>query len=357
MTSRRQVIAGAVGAALAQPASAKDGEYWPTAATWERVEAAKAGFDAVRLNAAVEAALADRSASVIVLRGGRLVAERYAPGLDPARPLEIASAGKSMVSVLVGVALDRGMIKSLDQSAAEFIPLWRGTPKSAITIRHMLSMTSGLDLTGLKDRGVSGDQFQINAAAAQRDAPGARWAYATPIYHLLFHVLARAAGEPFEAFGNRALLAPVGMTDSSWVTTPGIGADGSATSYYTARCTARDLARFGVMALRGGQWGAQRIVSSRYLREATSPSQDLNPAYGLLWWENARPGFAAGGDRTALGLRFPGSPSDTFAALGAGGQAVMVSPSLDVVVVRQGTNPATDAPVTGLMAGVTAALA
>ena len=88
--------------------------------------------------------------------------------------LEIASAGKSMVSVLIGIDIDRGAIQGVDQSASGFIPTWRSTRKAAITFRHLLSMTSGLDIQGLRDRGVVGDQFEINAAAPLRDSPGTR---------------------------------------------------------------------------------------------------------------------------------------------------------------------------------------
>ena len=109
------------------------------------------------------------------------------------------------------------------------------------------------------------------------------------------------------------------MSWTSCVTAKSASANGPATNDYIARCTGRDLARFGLMASRGGQRARRRVVSAAYLRAATQPSQDLNPADGYLWWENARPKFMAGADRTAVGLRFPGSPSDTFAAMGAAG--------------------------------------
>jgi CubicO group peptidase (beta-lactamase class C family) len=338
--TRRSILAGAGGLALgaASPALAATGDYWPAASGWAAVAPAQAGLDAARLSAALDAAMADRSADLLVLRGGRIVAERYAAGAGVTRTQEIASAAKSMVSVLVGVCIDQGRIRGVEQSASDFIPQWKGTPKEAITLRHLLTMTSGLDFRDLKVRGVAGDQFAINAAAPQIAPPGTQWAYATPIFHLLYHVVARAAGEPFEAFAGRNLLEPLGMKDTTWVTNVGQGANGPVTNYYSARCSARDLARFGLFALRGGRWEARQVVSEAYLRQATAPSQDLNPAYGFLWWENARPGHGALPGEP-IGYRFEGSPHDVFAALGAGGQVVLVVPSLDIVVVRQGENP------------------
>ncbi len=331
-------------------------DYWPRGAAWASVDPAAAGFDAARLGAAVDVGLADRSVDVLVLRGGRIVAERYAAGSGPEKTYQIASAAKSMISVLVGICIDQGRIKGIDQSASDFIPQWRGTPKAGITVRHLLSMTSGLDDRGLALRGIVGDQFEINAAAPVRAPPGARWAYQTAMFHLLYHVIERAAGEPFEAFATRNLTGPLGMKDTTWVTNTGQGAHGPVTNYYTASCSARDLARFGLFAQRGGRWAGRQLVSAGYLKRAISPSQDLNGAYGFLWWENARPGFGAAGAGGRAGLRFEGSPPDTFAALGAGGQAVMVVPSLDLVVIRQGQEPATETLLPSLLAAVCGAV-
>jgi len=343
------------GALLAgRPGAAAD-EYWPGPSSWEITEPAAAGLDPTRVSAPVATALADRSSSVLVLRGGRIVAERYAPGADARRTQEVASVGKSIISVLVGVALDKGMFRSVNQPAADFIPQWRETPKAAISLRHMLTMTSGLDTRGIPVRDAV-DQFNRNASAPLAHPPGSRWLYDTPTYHLLFHILERAAGEPFEAFAKRVLLDPLGMADTTWVTNTGPGADGLAKNYYTARSSARDLARFGLCALRGGRWDAGRIVSAEYLRDATAASQELNPAYGYLWWQNARPGFAAGGNRETPTHRFPGAPRDTYAALGQGGQAVFAAPSLDLVVIRQGQTPAGPGALPRLMASVAAAV-
>lgn len=350
------IACGGVAYGLSARAAAL-GEYWPSPTRWDAVEPGDAGFDPQRLNVTLDAAMGDRSSDVLVLRGGRIAAERYAADANLDRRQQIASAAKSMVSVLVGVAIDQGKIKSVDQSAAEFIAPWRGTPKAAITVRHLLTMTSGLDDRGLALRGVAGDQFAINAAAPQLAPPGTRWAYQTAIFHLLYHVIAQAAGEPFEAFASRNLTGPLGMQHTDWVTSVGQGASGPVTNYYTANCTGRDLARFGLFALRGGRWGSRQVVSAGYLRQATAPSQDLNPAYGFLWWENAKPGYGAEeAVRGTADLRFEGSPPDTFAALGAGGQVVLVVPSLDLVVVRQGQQPQGRKMLPELLAGVCAAV-
>jgi CubicO group peptidase (beta-lactamase class C family) len=349
--TRRTVLTAS---ALAPFAAAAAPTYWPGAGQWANLAARAAGFEPDVLARAVGAAVEDHSVGVLVLRHGLIVAESYAPGWGPAKAFQLASAAKSVVSVLVGIAIDQAAIKSLDQSVADFVPAWRGTDKQAIRVRHMLSMTSGLAFEGLKVRDIAGDQFAINAGAPLIHAPGAHWAYNTPAFHLLYHVVERAVGAPFEAFAERVLTGPLGMEHWSWLTNVGRGASGPVTNYYTALCSTRDLGRFGLFALRGGQWEGRQLVDGAYMRAAVSPSQDLNGSYGWLWWENARPGVDAFGTRP--GHRFEGCPRDTFGALGAGGQVAIEVPSLDLVIVRQGEAPHGPATPERLAAAVVAAL-
>lgn len=284
-------------------------------------------------------AMVHASTSTLVSRNGEVLAERYASGWSPDRSREVASVAKSMLAVLIAMAVEDGAITSLDQSAADFIPVWRDDARAGITLRHMMSMTSGLNDAGLALRGVAGDQFAVNAAAPLRAAPGTRWAYNTAAYHLLFHVLARAVGQTVEAYARPRLFAPLGMDNTTWVTSQGAGAQGPVINYYSALSTARDLARLGDLVLGDGVRDGHRLVGADMLRALVSPSQSLNPSYGLLWWCNAQRGVDAFGQ--GPGFRFPSAPRDTVAALGAGGQAVLVVPSRSLVVVRQGDIPGT----------------
>lgn len=305
--------------------------------------------------AVLDLAMADASSSVLVSRGGAVLAERYAAGWGPDRPREVASVAKSMIAVLIAMAIEAGAITGLDQPAADFIPAWRDDARAAITLRHLMSMTSGLDDAGLALRGITGDQFAINAAAPLRDPPGTRWAYNTAAYHLLFHLLERATGESVEAWARPRLFGPLGMDDTRWITSTGAGGRGPVTNWYSAASTARDLARFGELILGDGAWNGRRLIGADSLRILLTPSQALNPSYGLLWWLNARPGADAFGRGDSL--RFPSAPRDTVAALGAGGQMVLVVPSSDVVVVRQGETPGSATLADDLLAATLGALA
>lgn len=309
----------------------------------------------LQLEAVLDLAMAQASTGVLVSRNGAILAERYAPGWTADRPREVASVTKSLLAVLIAMAVEDGALTSLDQAAADFIPVWREDARAAITLRHLMSMTAGLDDTGLALRGVAGDQFAINAAAPLRDAPGTRWAYNTAGYHLLFHVLERATGQSIEPFARSRLLGPLGMDQTRWITSEGAGEEGAVTNYYSASSTARDLARFGDLILGGGGWNGRRFVGADILQTLLAPSQDLNPSYGLLWWSNVRPGADAFGRRDAL--RFPSAPPDTVAALGAGGQMLLIVPSRNLVVVRQGDAPGSATLGDDLLAGTLGELA
>ena len=289
------------------------------------------------LEAVVDRAMADRATSMLIARGDTVLAERYAPDWPADRPREVASVAKSMMAVLFGMAIEDGVISGLDQPAADFIPAWRDDARAGITLHHLLSMTSGLDDTGLALRGVTGDQFVINAAAPLAHPPGTHWAYNTAAYHLLFHILMRATGETIEAYADRKLLGPLGMRDTVWVTSEGQGSDGPVTNYYSAASTARDLWTFGRMVMQGGRWQGTQLVPADYVARMVSPSQPINRSYGLLWWVNAEEGLDVIG--RPGGRRFPGAPHDTYAALGAGGQVILIVPSRQLILVRQGDPP------------------
>ena len=309
-------------------------DYWPSAREWQTAPDPA-------LQAAADYALAHKSVSLLVLKGGKIAIESYAPGWDAAKERSLASATKSITTVLLGMALEDGKLKSFDQPVADFAPFLKGTDRAGITVRHLMSMTSGLDHRGVEIDTTTGDQFVINLNMKLRAQPGELWDYNTPAYHTTFRLLEKATGEPFDAYAKRKLFDPLGMQHYSWLSRK----VGDVTNYYRLRASARDMARFGLFALRGAQWDAKRLLKKSTFEELIRPSQKLNPAYGLLWWLNAQPGFGASEDGRVTNQdaprtqRFPGAPADLFAALGAQGQLIIVVPSRDLVIVRQGDAP------------------
>jgi CubicO group peptidase (beta-lactamase class C family) len=299
-------------------------------------------LDQAALGPALGYAQRQRSSAVVVVDHGRVIAERYwsvdaGAGSRYARllvgkteagaPIEdVASLQKSVVSVLIGIAVDRGLL-GLHAPVSAFLGAgWSSATceeESAITIRHVLSMTSGL------------------SPALEYQAPaGSVWRYNTRAYSELLTVLETVTGDDIGGLTKRWLTDPLGMSDTSWRRRPWVapGMDASTVGLCT---TARDLARLGELMLAGGVWQGRRIVSRGYVEAAITPSQGLNTAYGLLWWLNGRP-LRTGPGASDQGTLARAAPNDMVAAQGALGRKVYVVPSLDLVVVRLGDEPDAD---------------
>jgi len=299
-------------------------------------------WDSTALERALAYARSQRSSAVVVVAHGEVIAERYWPvGAAAGSPYgtmlggrtatgapieDVASLQKSIVSVLVGIAADQGRLDLGAPVSAYLHAGWSNatcTEETAITIRHLLSMTSGL-----------------SPALAGVAPAGSVWQYNTRAYSVLVDVLAAGTGEELGRLTRRWLTDPLGMADTAWRHRPWVtdGMDANPIGLYT---TARDLARFGELMLARGEWHGRRVVSESYVAAAVEPSQALNPAYGLLWWLNGRslrPVAGASGHAVLA----PAAPGDMVAAQGALGRKVYVVPSLDLVVVRLGDTPEED---------------
>jgi CubicO group peptidase (beta-lactamase class C family) len=299
-------------------------------------------WDQAALESALAYAQRQRSSAVVVVEHGVVIAERYWPveaaagspyrnmlwgRTEAGAPIEdIASMQKSVVSVLVGIAVDQGLL-ALDTPASTYLDAgWTNATcdeESAITVRHLLSMTSGL------------------SPALEGQAPaGTLWLYNTRAYSRLVDVLEAVTGDGIGELTKRWLTDPIGMGDTAWRRRPWVtpGMDANSIGLYT---TARDLVRFGELMLAGGVWQGRRVVSEGWVEAAVTPSQSLNPAYGLLWWLNARPS-RTGPEASGHAALAPAAPGDMFAAQGALGRKVYVVPSLALVVVRLGDAPDDD---------------
>jgi len=330
----------------AAPALAGDLYFPPRGPEWKTVAPRQAGWDPEALDKALRLAGERRSTAVVILYEGRILAERYwdpgrpqpggglranryyftLRGKDSAgRPIEdVASVQKSVLAQLVGIAQHRGLVKISDPVSLYLGRGWTKAPAGAevqITIRHLLTMTSGLN-----------EQLEFEAPA------GAKWRYNTSAYARLAEVLEAVTHKHRNEFTREWLTRPIGMDDSQWIVRPWAQSRRTANRYGFAT-TARDLARFGLLILAGGRWrGKQVLPDPQYLRASLSPSQDLNPSYGYLWWLNGQP-FSVRGTRRVPGPFIPTAPNDLVAALGALGRKLYVVPSLHLVVARLGKAP------------------
>jgi CubicO group peptidase (beta-lactamase class C family) len=298
---------------------------FPTASgTWATIAPAALGWDTTALNTALEWAGTKQSTALVIVWRGRIVAERYWRGWTTSTDSIIASAGKSVLSTVIGQLQTEGRL-SLDAPVSQYLGAgWSRSPstEARITVRHLLQMASGLN-----------DSLQLVAQ------PGARFYYNNPAYYQLFAVVTRASGQDINTATRSRLLTPIGM-GGTWRLNIDTGEPG-----FILSCTARDMARFGLLQLTNGRWDVARVVDSAWTVQMRSQGPPDNGAYGLLWWLNGSNGYRTPGPYllpTQQGMLVPSAPSDLAAALGKGDKKIYVVPSLDLVVVRHGAEAEVD---------------
>lgn len=284
---------------------------WPVP-DWQTVEPEAAGLDPQALQAMVEEAARTDSRCLVVTKDGRVVTEWYDTGWDATTEQESFSVTKSILSALVGVAADRGLL-TLEQQVADFIEEWRGTASEPITIRNLLSNDSGrfhdVPTDYLEMAAHAHDKTAFAIGLAQQHPVGSTWVYNNSAIQVLEQVLEEATGMPTATWAQTVLFEPLGM--ETHLETDGAG---NALVFMGARASCRDLARFGLLWLRGGEWAGEQVVSRSWVERSVTPSQELNPEYGLLWW------LADG----------------HYAATGLNDQYVVVFPEDGIVVTRLG---------------------
>lgn len=265
--------------------------------------------------------------TVLVMHRGKVAAERYRRGFDRNRPHNLKSASKSLLSAGVGIALERGVLEDVDRPVVELLPseVVEGVGPAArrVTLRHLLTMTAGLESTSGRDYGAWVSSASWLRAAFSRPvvaAPGERFIYSTGNTHLLSAALATASGRPTRELLQEELLDPLGATITAWDRGP----EGYHFGGNNLAMSALDLARFGQLYLQRGRWEGRAVVPRAWVEESTRVHSEGWPerygAYGYLWW-----------------IPWP-EASDAFMAVGYGGQFLVVVPEHEAVVVVLSTH-------------------
>lgn len=302
--SFRKELEGAPPADLS-PAKPRD-DFWQTA------DPASAGVDADALKEHAALCLKTGADACLVVRRGRIVQEVYSPRYR--EPMYAMSSTKSVTGLLVGMLIEDGKIKSADEPVCRYVAEWCEGRRGKVTIRHLLSMTSGLRRMWQDGVGFTKDKNRLVKSLAPEFEPGIRWDYSNEGVQLLSPLLDRAAGEPIQTYARRRLFEPLGMTRTNLH----LDEFGHAWTYADMETTARDFARLGLLMLAKGEWRGRRVVSARWVEESTRRSQPFEK-YGLLWWLYDEP--------------------KGFAALGYLDTNLYVFPALELVVVRMQSKP------------------
>jgi CubicO group peptidase (beta-lactamase class C family) len=297
--------------------------------------------------------------AVVVIHRGRLVAEKYAPGIDANTPLIGWSMTKSVTNLLVGLLVHDGRLK-LDQTAP--VPLWHldaDDPRGVITMDQLLRMSSGLvfdeayalrsDVTRMLSE--EADAAGYAASKPLLAEPGSLWAYSSGTSNIISGIIRRTIGGDFQNYYNftqQRLFLPLGIHSAAIETDYNGTFVGSSFMY----ANARDWARLGQFCLQGGLWQGEQLLPGDWLRYSTTPTPN-NPLnnYGAHFWLNADPE-----DRQQK-RSWPSLPADTFSMNGYQGQRVVIVPSKDLVVVRLGFSAGKKRGIEQLVAGVIDVLA
>lgn len=237
------------------------------------------GIDPVALELLVKKAQEAGSIALVVVRNGALVGEWYFGHWRSAS--ESMSATKSVTALAIALLLDEGTIKSLDEPVWTFFPEWNQGKKKLITLRHLLSHTSGLqsarDATEIY---ASPDFVKLALAAELSSTPGTEFFYNNKAVNLLSGVVKVASGKRMDDYLREKLFEPLGIRDVLWT----LDGCGNPHGMSGLQIRAVDFAKVGQLMLDGGRWKGKQVISSQTVKLLTSPSQALAPAYGLLWW-------------------------------------------------------------------------
>jgi CubicO group peptidase (beta-lactamase class C family) len=274
--------------------------------------------------------------AMLVVHRGRIVAERYAAGVDQNDTLPSWSMAKSILSALFGLLVRDGLIRIEDRAPTE---LWQqpGDPRAAITIDALLHMTSGLhfvedyvnydisDSTAMLYRQPGSDDTALYAADKPLDhRPDSFFYYSSGTSNILSSIARDILGgrDAYEAYLRKELFEPLGMTSAS----PKFDKAGSWVASTFCYCTARDFARFGLFTLRDGVWNGRRALPEGWVDycrtqgPAHPTGENADRGYGAHWW-------------------LAEDQHGTFYASGYAGQHIMIVPALDLIVIRLGNTP------------------
>lgn len=304
--------------------------YYPPIANenWDSLPASQLNWPQDRIDSLYRFLDSKNTKSFMVLKNGKRVLEQYFDSYTQDSFWYWASAGKSAAAFLVGMAQDEGLLDIRDKTSDYLGTGWTSLTQAqedSITIWHQITMTTGLD-DGIAATPQVPDPLNcLDPACLQYLTPvGTRWAYHNAPYRLVQDVIAEASGMNINLYTRSRLLQRTGMK--------GLWAN------YVLFGRARDMARFGLLVLRNGIWEQDTLIhNSAYMQAMSRPSQNLNQAYGYLWWLNGQNSFLIPRSQILFpGPLTPGAPMDMFAALGKDDQKIYIVPSLDLVVVRQG---------------------
>ena len=302
-------------------------ETWPTRG-WQTSTPEEQGLDSAGL---ADALLAMKEQGInihdlLIIRNGKILLDAVFYPYDGKVPHEVASVTKSIMTTLIGIAAGQGKLDP-DQPMVSYFPNRSianlDAQKEKITLRHLASLSSGLDSVGVADNEgtlaemvASPDYVKFALDRRVVSEPGKHFVYDSPSMHLLSAILQGATGMTTEEFARQNLLEPLGIQETIWPADPqGVSYGWSETYFFP-----QDIAKIGLLFLNNGAWDGQQIVPQEWVEQATRIQAETgtDDNYGYGWWI------------------YPGEPA-SYGAFGRGGQYLRIAPSLNLMVVAVGS--------------------
>ncbi|WP_452224101.1 serine hydrolase domain-containing protein [Lacinutrix chionoecetis] len=288
---------------------------------WETKSLTNLNWNEAELQPLIDFLEEKNSKSFLVLHKGKIVLEHYFNNHDASTNWYWASAGKTLTTAVSGIAQDEGLIDINAKVSTYLGTGWTSASpdkENLITCKNLLSMTSGLNDT-LGDS-VAPENLQYLANA------GTRWAYHN-VYVKMQDVIADASSQSWTDYFNVKLKNKIGM-NGTWIPI------GDLSVYWS---NTRSMGRFGLMIASHGKWEDSQIVSEQFLNEAINTSQNINEAYGYLWWLNGKSSYHLPQTQIKFsGKLITNAPNDMYCALGKNDQKIYIVPSRDLVIIRMG---------------------
>ncbi len=306
--------------------------YFPptTSNAWDTISPQSLGYCQIKINNLYTFLETNNSRAFILLKDGKIILEKYFGSFKQSDLWIWASAGKTITAFMVGLAQQEGRLSISDTTSRYLGQGWTAcTPQQEekITIRHQLTMTSGLD------EGVSDPFCTLDTCLIYKAEAGTRWAYHNAPYTLLDKVIENITGQTINNYITQKLLNPTGMT--------GFFLQFDYNNFFFSN--ARSMARFGILILNKGNWNGNQIMTdTAYFNQMVNTSQTLNQSYGYLWYLNGKPSFMLPIPNFQIvfpGSLFPNAPADMISAIGGGGQILNIVPSQNLIWLRLGEDP------------------
>ncbi len=315
---------------------------------FELVDPASRTIDSETLDDITRYAAERNSSSLLIWQGGALQWRRHFQGFDTDTPVVGKSMAKMVLGVVVGIAIEQGHIRSLDEPVATYIDEWQGTDKAAITIRHLLHMSAGLEKFYTMDYGpfskymrsyLSGHHEKIIINDYDLvDEPGTQYDYSQVSSDLIGVVLERAIGKPYGQYLSEVLIQPIGAQGGEVMMNRPNGVA------HTGCCLllpSESWLRIGLLLMHGGRINGASLFADGWMDEYLAPSPS-NPALGLHIWLGQpylkQRSFIEVGEATRYGVLHsePYLAPDLFLFDGSGNQVIYIVPSEELVIVRTG---------------------